>query len=432
MKHKHLSWKDRKEIEFGIIKSKSFADIAGIIGKDKTTVSKEIRRNSYSVKKGAVGRSFNDCIHKSTCNHKVKGLYCSDCGTLTCNRCNKCYKYCSRYIKLECPKLEKPPYVCNGCSNRSRCTLEKQIYDPNLADKKYRSTLSESRQGILATPEEIEYLNKLLTPLIRDKSQSLFHILENHKNEIMFSEKTIRSYINKSLFNARNIDLRRMVKFKPRKGSNHANLKIEKDCRVGRTYDDFKVYLENNEVGEIVETDTVIGRIGGKALLTMTITSCNLILAYLRDRNDSKSVTEWIDCIYRSLGHASFSQVFELLLTDNGSEFTNPTAMEYGANKKRRCKVFYCDPSKPYQKPKIENIHTKLRQIIPKGASMDHLNQEKIFLMCNHINSEKRKHLGGKTPYDMFVFKYGEETAKKLGLEPIPPDVVVLNPSLIK
>lgn len=72
----------------------------------------------------------------------------------------------------------------------------------------------------------------------------------------------------------------------------------------------------------------------------------------------------------------------------------------------QRVRVFYCDPQADYQKGAVENDHTFIRRIIPKGTSLDTFTQKDITLMMNHINSYGRPNLGDKTPYAIFASLY--------------------------
>ncbi|HQA59300.1 MAG TPA: IS30 family transposase, partial [Acetivibrio sp.] len=121
-----------------------------------------------------------------------------------------------------------------------------------------------------------------------------------------------------------------------------------------------------------------------------------------------------------------------VLLCDNGSEFTNPSAIEYDSQGQLRTRIFYCDPQAPYQKGAAENNHTLVRRIIPKGTSLDGFTQQDITLMMNHVNSYGRLNLGDKTPYWVFASLYGEEILRRMNVELIPPDNVTLHPSLLK
>jgi hypothetical protein len=51
------------------------------------------------------------------------------------------------------------------------------------------------------------------------------------------------------------------------------------------------------------------------------------MLAFIRDNNTAKSVTEIFDWLYEQLGHEVFTSLFQVILTDRGSEFTNPLAI---------------------------------------------------------------------------------------------------------
>ena len=95
-------------------------------------------------------------------------------------------------------------------------------------------------------------------------------------------------------------------------------------------------------------------------------------------------------------------------------------------------KIFYCDPMQSSQKPHVENNHNFIREILPNGKNWNHLTQEKLDLMFSHINSTPRENLGGKTPYEIFTFIYGEELAQKLNIQKIAKDEVTTTPRLLK
>jgi IS30 family transposase len=178
--------------------------------------------------------------------------------------------------------------------------------------------------------------------------------------------------------------------------------------------------------------DTVEGKIVGKVLLTLHFTIPQFMLAFIRDANTSQSVIDIFNRLYMELYPVVFGELFQVLLGDNGSEFSNPTAIELDTQGILRTRVFYCDPQAPYQKGAAENNHTLIRRIIPKGTSLDCFKQEDIKLMMDHINSYSRPNLGDKTPYEVFASLYGEDILRKMGVELIPPDKVTLLPSLLK
>jgi Transposase and inactivated derivatives, IS30 family len=159
--------------------------------------------------------------------------------------------------------------------------------------------------------------------------------------------------------------------------------------------------------------------------------SQKLQLAFLRTANTSQSVTAIFEELYAKLGHDTYCKLFPVLLADNGTEFSNPKALEFNENNERRSHVFYCNPSAPNQKGACEVNHEFIRRIIPKGTDIGLYNQDQIITMMSHINSYARPELLDKTPYEMFDFHYGKEILDLLDMTRIKPNDIVLKPSLL-
>lgn len=429
-KQKHLSLSDRIQIEKLLLNRDSFKAIGRVLSKDCTTISKEIRSHLRFVKSGYYGRAFNDCQFRQDCT--VTGLckHLSKTCKRRCTFCKECHKYCPHYVKEECKKLESPPYVCNGCPQRNHCSLEKRLYQAKFAQYEYVAIRAESRSGIAISETEAIALDELISPLIL-KGQSIHHICTNNRDSIMFSEKCIYNYVDAGIFSARNIDLPRKVRYRPRL-SRHTSFKIDRSCRINRSYEDFLRFQEEHPETPVVEMDSVIGQIGGKVLLTIHFLETKVMLAFLRERNDSLSVIEIFDTLYEKLGREAFCRLFPVCLTDNGSEFTNPLKLEFDEHSLKRTQLFYCDPSSPFQRGAGENNHSFIRRILPKGTSFDFLTQEKVDLMMNNINSYRRKNLGDLSPYEIFQIFHGDDILAKLGAKIISPNEIILKPSLLR
>jgi IS30 family transposase len=206
---------------------------------------------------------------------------------------------------------------------------------------------------------------------------------------------------------------------------------VDTGCRIGRAYPEFLRFVEESSPA-VVEMDSVIGRIGGKVLLTLMFKSCDFMIALIRDRNTSQSVIDCFEWMFEEFGAERFKSLFPVLLGDNGSEFSNPKALEFDASGNRRTTVFFCDPNASFQKPNVELNHEFIRRILPKGSSFDHLVQQDIDLMMSHINSYSREKLNDKSPFDMFGFLYGDSLIEKLGQHKIPANEIILKPSLLK
>lgn len=424
-KRTHLSLSERTTIQSMLHQQASFKAIARQLNRNCSTISKEIRAHLLFQQTGCHGRAFNDCALRYDCSlsHLCQKPGCT---TKYCRFCSQCHRHCKDYQKELCPKLDSPPYVCNGCPDRNRCTLEKRLYSPSFAQKEYEALRSESRSGLSLSHAEAQQLDALISPLLR-KGQSVHHICVTQPDSVMFSEKTIYNYLDAGLFEAKNLDLPRKVRFRPRK-SRHASFKVDKACRLQRTYQDFQRFLSQHPGEPVVELDSVEGKQGGKVLLTIHFVSCSFMLAFLRDRNTAASVTEVFSQLFATLGKERFSKLFPILLADNGSEFSDPLALELDPDGNQRTRVFYCDPSAPYQKGAAENNHTLIRRILPKGTSFDDLTQQQVTRMMNHINSYARKKLGEKSPYECFRYFYGQEPLDAFGAVLLPPEDILLRP----
>ena len=383
-KHKHLNLSDRNDIQLGLERGETFKAIGQLILKDPTTVSKEVKRNKQ--------------IRDSTSNN------------------------------LPCPLLNKATFVCNGCPKRRQNRgYQKIFYLTKQAQKQYEQTLVEAREGTPLNSQTFWDMDKIISDGIK-KGQHIYHILKTHNLDV--SSSTLYRHIRKGYLSIAPIDLARAVKFKERRKSKLPS--IPKEAKKGRSYEDFLNYLALNQLNSWLEMDTVMGRMGGKVLLTFNLSFCNFIFARLLDNKTSLEVTKHLYDIKNTLHQADkdFFQLFPVILTDNGGEFARVDDIEMDV--RGESKLFFCDPNRSDQKGRIEKNHTLIRDILPKGTSFDNLTQEDINLICSHVNSVKRAALNGKSAYELFTFTYGEEISKLLGISKIPAEDVCQSSKLLQ
>ena len=428
---KHLTLSQRIEIEKGLNNNCSFAEIARRLEKDPSTLSKEVRK--YRAAKTR-NNDFSPipCSNRSNCSARY--LCSKECG-LKCKMCRepniRCSEICNNYKPVQCSKLSKAPYVCNGCGKRSNCLLDKKkVYVAKYADDCYREILVTSREGINQTAVSIKILDDLVSPLIK-KGQSIAHIYAHHAEEIHCSRRTLYTYIDKCIFSARNLDLRRRVKYRPRKKATQRSI-MNREFRNGRSYDDFQKMLKENPCASVVEMDTVEGVKGGEVLLTMMFRNCSMMLAFLLTSKTQKEVRRIFDELTEILGIEIFQTLFPVILTDNGVEFQNPLLLECTVYSEIRTKIYYCNPNSSWQKGMIEKNHEYIRYVVPKGKTFDVYSQDDITLMINHINSEARDSLNGCTPYQLSQLLLNHQLHTSLLLQEIAPDEVTLRPELLK
>lgn len=281
-KQKHLTLDSRIIIETQLNSRNSFKAIARLLGKDCTTISKEIKNHICFEKTGALGKAFNDCklSHFQQCQTNKVCKVCDLRTNRPCWTCGRCIHSCIFYEKFICPKLSKPPYVCNGCTQRSKCTLEKHYYKASYAQKEYELVRSESRSGFALSEAELKQIDDIVSPLLK-KGQSLHHIALHHADELMKCERTLYSYINNGMFTARNIDMPRTIRMRPRK-SLPKILKVDKSCRIGRDWKCFQDYCKEHPDLPVRQMDSVEGIKGGSVLLTIHFVEQQLQLAFLR------------------------------------------------------------------------------------------------------------------------------------------------------
>ena len=427
---KHYTLDDRIVIQRCLTINKNLTQIGEAVGKNRTSVAREIKAHLKSEGKPARSKCIHrhECIFDDPAKCPVPNCPKSACSVV----CAHCAKYCDRYEPEICPKLRKPPYVCNGCDERGGgCHLDKRLYDAEHAHAQYKQTLSDSRSGISLTENEMKHIEETIIPLIKN-GVSLPIAYNEYADSMPVSERTIYDYIDKGVFSAGNLDLRRKVRRKPFRKKSGPELHVDKRCHVGRTYADFLAYVEKHPDVPIREMDTVEGTKGGKVILTIFLRECSLQLMLLRDTKTAADVSSAYAGLRKVLGD-DFTRIFKLVLTDRGSEFTDPLAIEFNQSTgEAECRVFYCDPQQTDQKSRCERNHEYIRYILPKGSSFDDLTQTDVTLMMNHINSMPRASLNGQSPVQAFMSLYGDETAAKLGLKYIPLEKLLLKPELLK
>ena len=433
-----FTYEERLTLQKLLKEGLSFKKIAAQLGKNPSTISREVRKYAVEIATGKPGYSFNACKNRMTCKIKAPALCGKECtrkgssGTV-CRLC-RCNEHCPDFVEEVCAVRIHVPYVCNACPTIDKCTLLKTFYDAEKAHLKSHQVISESRSGLSTSEEEIARLNRIITPLVK-QGHSIHEIYITHQDELMCSEKTIYNYIDDCLLEVRNIDLPRKVRFRARRKK--PEFKVDKGCRVGRSYKEFEAFMEKNPDTVVVQMDSVIGSVGGKCLLTIHFVETSLMLAFLRDANTSQSVIDVFEWLDSRLGGKLFNRLFPVIVTDNGSEFSNPKKIEYRSytvegHGFRRTSIYYCDAGCPYQKGAIEVNHELIRRILPKGTSFDNLTQKDVVRMMDHINSYKRKKLNDRSPYETFSFYYGEEVLKLLGCTPVAAEDILLKPTLLK
>lgn len=418
-KNLHLTVQERIIIEKGIENGSTKAAIALTIGKDKSTVGKEIKKHRELVHKSSY--KIN-CANMKNCSHNHVCDNCADFKPFTCNR------------------RDRSPGACNGCSKYTHCRYDKYRYKADFSHKKYREDLVDSRTGINMSYEECKAMADIIVPLIK-AGHSPYHIVTNHP-ELNISEKTLYNYIENGIFREfglLDIDLRIKTKRKiTKKASNKYKKREDKKYLNGRTYDDFINYTAENKNLSVVEMDTVYNNGStGPFMQTFKFLDYSFMFIVYQEEKTAKSMVEGVDLLEKILGEDLFSEDVAIIKTDRGSEFCDAEGFEKEENESRRTRIFYCDPMASGQKGSLENNHKEIRYICPKENDLKDLglnSQEKANLIVSHINSQSKEHLKGKSPLEVMEFMNPAlyQKFKDFGIERINKDNIVLKPYLLK
>lgn len=413
-KNKKLTLSQRIKIENMINQRHRKYEIAKELDKSLSTISREIKKH---------------CIIKPHNVFRHDNLY--NCKYFV--NCKKCTDMCRIFQPISCKERDRNIGACNNCSKLKSCNLDKFFYKAEDAQKKYEYTLRDSRQGVNLNTSELISLAHIICPLIK-QGQSIYTILTNHP-EIKLCEKTIYNYIEMGLFKdwgVTNLTLKRKAK---RIVSKKQKMKKRKEPAdyTGRTYADYLEYKVQHPDISTTEMDTVYNSQSGPYIQTFIFENTSFMIGILHHKKTADSMSESLNIFQDKLTDKEFNSLFQLLLTDRGTEFAKPQQFEINMSTGEiRSKIFYCDPQQSSQKPHVENNHNFVREILPNGQDWTHLTQEKVNLMFSHIDSTPRESLGDKTPYEIFTFIYGKTLADKLGIQKIAKDEVNTTPRLLK
>ena len=423
-KYFHLTLAERQMIETGISHGSTKAAIAKTLGKDKSTIGKEIKL--HRVKSFSISYPL-DCSLFPKCKNR---------NTFLCNL------QCPSYIQFTCKRRDRSPGACNGCEKYSRCHYDKYRYSASQADSEYRDSLVSTRLGINATLSQIKELGLLIKPLLA-QGQSVYAILQNHP-EIKLTEKTLYHYIEEGVFQNAGVsitcmDLKRQVRRKlAKKKSIEYSPRKDRSYLKGRTHKEYTEFKEMNPDASVVEMDTVYNDgSNGPFLQTFKFMKYDFLFCVYHQQKTSQDMLEGILLLESILGEQIFNEEVMVLKTDRGSEFILAEQAEIRNDGTRRTRLFYCDPMASWQKGSLENIHILIRDICPKETDLYALgldSQEKANRISSHINSYSKKKLNNKTSFSVLKF-FNKEMADKLidqGLTEIPPDQVILKPYLLK
>lgn len=431
-----LGLAERRTIEESLGKGLSLAKIASALGRGRSTISREILANRTTVTprgKMAACVERRYCVRTAVCDEgfcPTPGADCAWCKERDCRR------FCPEFRSggRRCDKLERPPYVCNGCKCQGGCSVRARwYYSAPVADASSRERRSRTRRGIDMDPVRAA----LALDQVRDaigRGMSPYEVSVAYAECVGVSPSTIYRWVERGYAGMANIDLERKVGFRKRRGGGKRRATSHSKRR---SYGAFSALAEDVRQGAC-EMDTVCGLRGDDAcLLTLYLRPCHFQIALLLEQRSQACVMGALRALRTACGHTLFSTLLATVLTDNGAEFADERALGQliGERGRRDTRLFYCDARASNQKGSCEKNHTELRQMLPKGMlSFDELCGRDIAAVMSHANSNPRKSLAGMSPIDMLLAAYGDEASRLLdclGVEKVCADELMLKPHLL-
>ena len=432
--YKRLTRADRDVIEHLLNRGISLSEIAKEMGFALSTITREVKEHRTDVgyrRRTATGNLSNVCAFYKTCEKINVCTICQRRRPSRCASCKqvRCSNMCKDFIRQYCSKTQRSPYVCNSCAKATGCSFHKWRYVALDAQRMADAQRVDSRAGIDADPEVIKAINEIIRPLL-EQGQSPSQIWLTHADEIPFSRRSFYRYNALGLFGMTAFDLHKKVRYKQRrKNPMQSPLKVPD----GHTYKDFSS-LDEEIRQSVVEMDTVMGcKEDVGSILTLHLRHLHFQIGIKLAYHDCKHAKGALDFLEQILG-SRFVDIFGVGLCDRGIEFFDTTALEASVvfKETKRMHLYYCDARHSEQKGAAEKNHVEFRKIVPKGTSIDRITNYELAKIFSHINSTPRRSLFGVSPMQLAMEVLPKEFFDELGLSLIPPDKVILNPSLLK
>lgn len=414
MEKKRLERDDRINLQAGMAKGLSLAQIARILRKARSTVFREIVNNC----------TYKDCRH--TCAHCKRG----------CDASQRASKFvlgqCKDFVASECARWRKFPYVCNGCPEARLCSDLKRYYDCAAAEESSQRSRREPRTFKGISEADLKEMDPIVTAGVRN-GQSIRHIYATSQTlQGMCCERTVRRYLYRGYLRARAHELPRYVRYQRKYDYAEKRRVVNVERMFGRTFGDYRRHVGENPGENVWQYDSVEGKAGDKkAILTITYPEFRFQFGFLITKQSASSVLRKVRKLQKLLGERYWG-IFQVNLSDNGVEFGRFHEIEGPAGGESRCRVFFTNPYKATDKAGCERNHEFVRYVLPKGFSLDSLTQKKVCLLFSHINSYVRGSNQNKTPYDLMVGRFGAEFMEIIGIKRVKAADVCLKPSLLK
>jgi len=418
---KHITSEERYKILKYLSLGFNIPKISKLLGYNKTSIYREIILNSiveYPVTPLLVDKGFRKCKNIQTC--KQKGI-------------SKCSECCMHYIPMCCYLIKKPYDVCNFCDKKQGCKYERRIYHPEMAHDISKDRFKAKKTSIRLNEKELKAFDGYISPLIANGQSPEVIKSYSTKDEFPVCSKTLRNYIDKGLLTVRNFDLKRKMSIRPSNQYKYARSYSHNPLKkIDHLYDDYLHYMTSHPDLITYQCDTVFGkRNDKKCLLTIHADKFHFQMYFLINNKTPLKVNRVFYDLREKLGDERYSKIFQIILSDNGTEFDSLTDIGVDENGVVISRIFYTRAYRSSDKAECERNHELFRYIRMKGKTLDTIDEEDVRLINSNINSYPRKSLKWKTPIEAMKEYYGEDIVSLLGVKEIKRKDVILTAKLI-
>ena len=422
--HKHFTRHDRDLIEKLLDQDTTARNIAAHLDKSERAVSYEVRRHRQEYNGKVNCHLINKCRRKNIC---------WDCPTAIrfrlCKNCThrSCTDYCNDVItKPFCKRLLRFPYVCNACADKAKCKAPKYYYKSVRAEEKYKFNVSDWKEGPKIPLSDREEIDEVISKAVKNGHSITAAV---HENNLSIHQTTAYRYLHRGYLSVHEIDLPYQVRYKSRKKAEKKEYKGNYDYLNGRKLEDFTEYITSHTGVNIWQMDTVEGIKGIEepCLLSLLYLPTNLQLYFKMERKTIEESILVFSYIKKSLGIQLFKKTFEVILTDNGSEFKDPLTLETDPDTNEQViRIFFCHPRRSDEKASCERNHRELRRMVPQGISWKPYTPADIIYISNNVNNYYREQFG-RSPYQKSLTLLDERVLKLNHLNYIPANDVYIN-----
>ena len=280
-------------------------------------------------------------------------------------------------------------------------------YSPDIAHEKYREHLK-NKGADIKLGKDYDFAEYIERRIIEGKLSPGAVLGEIKCKRLQFNTSiclnTLYKYIERGYFSRLSIQ---HLTMKQQRRKHRRRVTISRAPR-GTSIERRPIeILERKSFGHW-EMDCVCGpTLNTLLVLTERLTRKEIIMPMKNQK--SESVISSLNKIERKYG-ALFKRVFKSITVDNGTEFSDFTALQrsiYGRGA-QRTSVYYCHPYCSSERGTNERINREIRRLIPKGSDLSKYSELDIQRVEDWVNNYPRQIFGYVTSEERFR----EEIAK--------------------